>query len=271
MTNSDLEKQEISKEETPESPAQEEKDTPKEKTEEPSVEKVEESPKVDRLPRTIEETVPKGRFNKERDKVKDRDTTIADLSSQVENLKLSAAVGDLDKDVKQIAADAGLDVDVITQLARAIRGNVGVSPDVQKDIEALKQQVSSSNQDSTFEREYSQLIKDNPTAATPEAKAKLRELAFTEEFGKAPLSVIFHGHPGDFAPDPSKSSAEPSRGGTTVPGGQDWRNMSNQEIMDLPSDEKGKVIAEMSEQDPDKFDKFSDWLDDQTESVIKKR
>ena len=89
-------------------------------------------------------------------------------------------------------------------------------------------------------------------------------LAFTEEFAKAPLSVISHGHPGEFAPNPSAKSAEPSRGGTSVPGEKDWKNMSKQEIMDLPGDEKGKVIAEMSEQDPKKFEEFSDWLSSQS-------
>ena len=224
----------------------EDKESEESKDEDKEEEKGDTKEKIDRTPRSI----PYGKFKAERDKVKKLKGEVSTLETAAEELsQKQISQKDISKDLESLASEFGVEEKFLSQLVNLISSQNKIPQDVLNKVAKIDGLTDGRFQDEMFEKEFNKLVKDNPTVGG--FKSKLKELAFSEEFAKAPLKRIFLAHPEEFK---TKKTAETSKRGTGEGGG-----VTFQDINDMPDEEKAKAIKGM---DDKTYDKFSKWLSD---------
>ena len=199
--------------------------------------------------------VPYDKFKESREQVKTLKAEIEKLSER----KPSAGTDDAIEKLSEKYPEVGKEF--LKDIISASRENSKLPSDIAEKLQKIEAHELEITQEKGFEKEFSRLIKDIPEADDPKVKAKLKTLAFTEEFAKAPLKAIFYGHPDEFGSKP-KRSAEPSKGGQASVG-----EMTFNEIDSLPPDERAKAIHDMSDAE---FEKFSKSAKDESSFKINK-
>lgn len=155
---------------------------------------------------------------------------------------------DISKEVDELAEEFGVEKKFVDKLVNIISDQSKLPQDVMEKVSKIDTIADQRLQDELFEKDFKKLIQKHPEASSH--KDRIKELAFSDSFSKTPLEVIYLGHPNEFKPD--KGSAETKEGGEISTG-----DMSFEEIMNLPDNQRTKAIAEM---DDKRYDKFSDWL-----------
>jgi len=254
------EETETPEEETPETEEEPKKETPepepekkeeeageKEPEKEPDKEKPEEEPseeeepegKSKRTPRLMEvwkHNVAEKNWGKEKAKL---ESAVAELSEEIKR----KSSPERSKAIQNIAEKSGLDSEVVEEMVKlAESGQVALK----KELETLRGEIKDSREkalwaeeDKKFEQDFEKnvapvLKSDNvPAENVPRLKKLLKTLAFTEEYAKSPLAVIYRGVEDfrQFLPGAKRKSAEESRGGIRGKEGEvDIMNMSNEEF-----------------------------------------
>ena len=220
--------EETPKEETEEeTPEEEEEETKSEEEEETSEEEEDEKPseeesdKTPRTPRLMEawkHNVAEKNWGKEKAKL---ETTVADLQTQLTHKDSP----ERDKAIKSLIEKSGLDPEVVDELVKiAEMGQISLK----KELDALKGDIKTTTEKSVwaeedrkfeddYERNIEPIIKADgiPEENLPRLKKLLKKLAFTEEYAKSPLPVVYRGVEDfkQFLPGTKKKSAESSKSG----------------------------------------------------------
>jgi len=198
--------------------------------------------KFERTPRMMEVYKHKIAENKWGTERKGFETTIADLSNQLKR----KASPERAEAVKDLIEKSGLEPEVVESFMKvAEMGNTIL----QKEVEGLKAQIKENSektmwveQDKRFEQDFEKSIapilksENIPSENIPRLKKLLKTYAFTEDFAKSPLSVVYRGIEDfkQFLPSSKKKSGESARGG-------------------LRGEETTKSILEMT---PKEFDEY---------------
>lgn len=224
---------------------EEDKSEVKEPEKEPETEEDESDEEEDtsKKPREVR-FVPYDKFKAKNDEVKNLKAKVQELSER----KPSAGTDEAIKKLSEKYPEVGKEF--IEDMVSAAREGQKLPPDVAEKLQRLEARDLEIAQEKGFEKDFQKLIKEVPEADDPKVKAKLKTLAFTEEFGKAPLKAIYYGNPDEFGGLKPKKSAEPSKGGQANIG-----EMTFEEIDNLPSEEKTEAIRKM---DMPTFEKFSE-------------
>ena len=205
--------------------------------------------------------IPIGKFQSFKKKSKDREQELLD---EIEELKEDkgggeASKSEVTKEVKKIAKEFDLDEKMVNALTEVILKQVKLPEDVLKklkDVGDLKESDQFKKEDDQFDRDFDKVIlklikEEHPKVTDEEIKGMqddLRKLAFTEEYAKTPLHVIYKGVD-DFRP--GKSSAESSRGGSSKGGEGTKDDAFFEKIKDNPTE-----IAKLTEKEFGELEKY---------------
>ena len=255
-----LETEEEPKEETPKTPEEEDKkpepeeeeekagEEEKPKGEKPSEEESEED-KSKRTPRLMEvwkHNIAEKNWGKEKGKL---ETTVADLTEQLSR-KSSPERAEA---IKNLIEKSGMDPEVVEELVKvAEMGQVTL----QKELKSLRDEIKDSkekslwaDEDKRFEQDFEKnvaplLTSDKvPAENLPRLKKLLKTFAFTEEYAKSPLAVIYRGVDDfqQFLPGAKRKSGEDARGGIRGKEGEkDIMEMTGPEFEAYIAGEKAK-------------------------------
>jgi hypothetical protein len=233
--------------------AEPEKEKPdKEKSEGETPEEEEEpEDKSKRTPRLMEvykHKIAEKNWGKEREKL---EGTVADLTEQLKR----KSSPERDKAIKSLIEKSGMEPEVVEELVKlAEMGQVALK----KELESLRTEIKSgkekalwAEEDSKFEQDFEKNIApilktDNvPAENIPRLKKLLKTLAFTEEYAKSPLPVVYRGVEDfqQFLPGAKKKSGEETRGGIRGKEGEksilDMDNKEFEEYMTQLKKEEG--------------------------------
>lgn len=238
------ETEEEPEEETPEAPAEEEKETekPEDKEEEAGDESKED--KLKRTPRLMEvykHKIAEKKWSKEKD---DLEMRVADLTVKIETKNQPERA----KLIRDFAEKSGMESELVEEFVKiAETGQANLS----KELESLRADIKKGSEerawveeDKKFEQDYeknviSLLEVDKiPKENLPRLKKLLKSLAFSEEYAKTPLPVIYRGVE-DFKQflEKGRKSGEPARSGIR---GEE-KKVS---ILDMTDEEYNKHIEE---------------------------
>jgi hypothetical protein len=197
-------------------------------------------------PQRTAKYVPYDKLKTERQKVKELKAKVEELSKARPSVGNDEAIEKLSQKYPEVGKE------FIQDMISAAREGHKLPSDVVEKLQRLEARDLEIAQEKGFDKEYQKLIKEVPEADNPKVRAKLKTLAFTEEFAKAPLKAIFYGNPDEFGAISPKKSAEPSKGGQSATG-----DMTFDEVDNLPPDEKAKAIRAM---DSATYEKFREHL-----------
>jgi len=186
--------------------------------------------------------VPYGKFKDARDEVRTLKAEIEKLSKRPESAGTDDAIKKLSEKYPEVGKE------FMEDMISAAREGSKLPSDIAEKLQKIEAHELEITQEKGFEKDFAKLIKDVPEADDPKVKAKLKTLAFTEEFAKAPLKAIFYGNPDEFGGLKPKKSAEPSKGGNANLG-----EMTFEEIDNLPPEDRAKAIKDMDMPTYEKF------------------
>src|SRR3990167_890274 len=132
---------------------------------------------------------------------------------------------DTSYDVKELADEFGIAPEAISKLAdriaKKVQDEIKLPDDVSKKLEAFQERERQVSEEQGFEKEWetaAELIrkenKDLSDAEISAAKAKVKELAYTETYARYRLTDILRLESANLLPQKGKKTAEPGRGGS---------------------------------------------------------
>jgi len=249
--------------------------------EEPEQEETpEEEPKEDAPEETPEEEqklpphMPLSKYNKVKEKWESErsefEKKIDDLTQKLEQASAKSTEGD----IEAFAAKHGMDKNVVMDLVGVIKKQANISPDlanridkVEKDYEVEKERLAYEN---NFNEQIVPVLKDINSEATNEqlkkAKDKLKELAYSDRYGKYELSDIVSLNKAEF--DKILEKKEPKKTAESGrPGSQKGKQITG-EYKDMDTDELVRLSTEEGI-DPKEFEKISNELEKRSPSILK--
>lgn len=233
------------KEEAPEKKEEPEKQ-PEKKVEN---EEVDTQKKIDRTPKLIpawKHEAYKNQSEKEKEELRAK---IIDLETKSSG-KTDAKQQEM---IKKLAEENGFTENFVTGLIE-IMGVPKLKKEFEEKLGSIEQERMANIQKSEFSKEYEKdvlpLLKDSgiPQERWDGVKKRLSELAFTEEYAKTPLKVIFKGVDEfeDYKKVPGKKSVEGTRNIGARGGSGEETN-----LMDLSDEEFLKKSNELAQKSPD--------------------
>lgn len=172
------------------------------------------------------------------------------LLTQIEELKTKGATKpEQSEAIKKFAEKHGFEEEAVKDLVDLIGSKTDISDELKKKLGALEKERSETYQSNSFQKEFDKEIAPLLEAdGVPKENHKkvlklLKDLAFTEEYAKTPLKVIYKGvEQFDDFRIKGKKSAEGSRGGArggSVPE-KEMRDMTDEEFEKYTDEEAAK-------------------------------
>jgi hypothetical protein len=266
-------------EEKPEEPKVEKPEEPKvEKPEEPKVEKPEVKPEEvvddnskeevneDRTPKFVD----LDKHKKMRDRAQAAEKEVEELrlkietlaNKNVEEVKTETTVANIDEDLQSIADEMGVTIESVKKLYSIAESGATQKLESKfserfKNLEQVAGSVKAKEaellQEQIWDKQFKELKDKFPNEDVESKKKELKELAFSKQFSKTPLDVIYKGVDG--LREVRKKTVESGSGGSTK-GEGDAIDFS--EIINLPENEMNKRVEAM---DAGTFEKFTNYIE----------
>lgn len=227
--------------EEPKTPAEPVAEPKEEAKAEPEVEKPE---KVDRKV----QAVPVNKFNEERHKRQEAEerARIAEEKLKTSTIEVT---GDVAEVAKQFAEKHGLDVelaqDLFTTASKLTPQNSGLSQEEIQELRSYKAQLQEQAEIKAFEDDFATVSKTLAEQGIDLAghKDKIKELAYTEGYEKAPLRAIALEYAHDNNLKPGRKTVESStHGRATATETIDFDSLSEEQAKALPDDQWEKYV-----------------------------
>ncbi len=158
---------------------------------------------------------------------------IADLTAKA---KADVKSGDATEtkvveDIKQLADKWGVKDEFLKEFTESILTKVKLPDDIQGKLTAFEEAQRKQKEEEGFNNEYSSVAKEFPELDAPEVKAKLRRLAYTEEYARYKLKDIYLLNK-EHLVTARKVSAEAGKGGTSA-GSVDFDNVTAEQVANM--------------------------------------
>ena len=246
-----VEKDKLAKEEADKKALADEEEKKKaeaEKGEEPP----EEPKKIERTPKLIPAYKHETFKSQSEQREKALKAKIENLESELSN-KTEVQSND---EIKKFAEDNGVEESLVAGILK-LTGIPKLKKEFDEKLSKLERERSESVQDKEFEKDYEKsvipLLEEQgvPKEKWNEAKKMLKDLAFSEDYAKTPLKVIFKGVDDfeEFIPKEKRKSIEGGRSGARGTGATDKKDVNDPELSD------------------EEFIKLSDELGDKAEDL----
>ena len=146
---------------------------------------------------------------------------------------------DVSDDIKKLAEEYGTEPEFVKKVIALASKQNQIPKELLSNLQATQEET-------LFNKEFEGVIKEHPELNTPEGKANLKELAYTENLHKTPLSVIAKSYLYDSNANPGKNTAESSSGGTKT----------SKQVVDFDA----VTPEDISGMDNKTFNKYSEYM-----------
>lgn len=158
---------------------------------------------------------------------------------------------DLSDEISSLADEYGVDKGFLSRLEKSILAKSSTPKEITeklKELDVIKAEINKKHEETAYSQEFDKdiipLIRaENPEiseSALSQIKDILKTYAYSEEYGKLPLSKIYKAEREGLpipAPAPRKKSAESSRSGTIRANDDiDFDNMTEEQFKNLPGE-----------------------------------